>query len=155
MATSSAWYTDVHTSKHFPLGTIKQAVSGNRYIYGKGVASLAANDGVMIDEVGVTTRAVTGASLVGRFCVAQAANTSTSNYSWYLASGTGPCAAATTVSDNKGLYLTSTAGQVDDGTAGAETFIYGAFSRSDATAVANQITIEIVGAAYVTNEPLD
>jgi hypothetical protein len=114
MSTSSAWYTDVHTSKHFPLGTIKQAVSGNRYIYGKGVASLAQYDAVFIDEAGVVTRAVTGASLVGRVAVAQAANTSTTNYSWYLASGSGFCAAATTVSDNKGLYITGTAGQVDD-----------------------------------------
>lgn len=155
MTTSSAWYTDVHTSKKFRLGTIKQSVNGNRYMYAAGCASLAQYDAAFIDEAGVVTRAVTGASLVGRVGVAQVANTSTTNYSWYLVSGTGLCNSAATVSDNKGLYLTATPGQVDDGTLGAETFIYGMFSRSDATAVANQITVEIVGQAYVTNEALD
>jgi hypothetical protein len=153
MTTSSAWYTDVHTSKKFRLGTIKQSVNGNRYMYAAGVSSLAQYDAVFIDEAGVVTRAITGQSLVGRVGVAQVANTSATNYSWYLVSGVGSCNCATTVSDNKGLYITGTAGQVDDGTAGAETFIYGMFSRS--TDSSNVLTVEIVGQAYVTNEALD
>lgn len=130
MTTSTLWYTDIHTTKHFPLGTIKQAVNGNRYMYAAGVSSLAQYDAVFIDEVGAVTRAVTGQSLVGRVGVAQAANTSATNYSWYLVSGVGTVACAASVSADKGMYITSSAGQVDDGTLGAETFIYGMFSRS-------------------------
>jgi hypothetical protein len=153
MATSSVWYTDIHPSKHFRLGTIKKDNAGNEYVYAKGVASLAANDAVFIDELGVSTRAVTGANLVGPIGCSMTANTSATQYSWFQIGGTGTVNALAACADNAALFLTSTAGSLDDSGAGAETFVYNIWTRSALTS-SNNVTVQM-NRPFVTNQALD
>jgi len=124
-----AFYTDIHTTKRFRLGTTKADIAGNVYVYLQGVASLAAKDVVLFDEAGVTTRSL--AATIGQVAVAMAANTSTTNYSWFQVYGmvTG-VPVLTSFADNSAIYTTSTPGSVDDSGAGAEEFVFGMWGRS-------------------------
>lgn len=85
------------------------------FVYLKGVASTAAGDLVAYEsDSGTTTRSVTGGGAsAGPMAVAMSACDATTKFGWYQVAGSGPVKAAT-VSDNTALYLTSTAGQIDD-----------------------------------------
>lgn len=86
-----------------------------RFVYCKGVASTAPGDLCAYEsDTGTTTRAVAGGGAsTGPVAVAMSVCDSTSKFGWYQVEGAGPVNAAT-VSDNTALYLTATAGQVDD-----------------------------------------
>lgn len=102
---------------------------GNEYIYLQGVALTVAGDWVTFDEAGITTRSA--ASAVGPVAVAQAAVLA-NQFGWYQIYGR--CAVANTsaaVADNAKLFLTATAGAVDD-TSVAGDQVVGAIARSAA-----------------------
>ena len=121
-----AWYSEVDTEKKWRLGTRKRDVAGNEYIYLTGVASTVAEDFVVFDESFLTTRAV--ADEVGPVAVAMAAVDATTEYGWYGIYGnfTGDTA---TVAADKALYLTATAGRLDDADAAGDS-VHGAFSMA-------------------------
>lgn len=120
-----AWYNDFGTTKKWRLGTRKRDVAGNEYIYLEGVASTVAEDFVVFDEAFATTRAV--ADEVGPVAVAMSACVA-SNYGWYQIYGkaTGDTA---TVATDKALYLTATAGRLDDADVAGDS-VHGCFSMA-------------------------
>lgn len=93
------------------------------FIYLKGLASTAAGDLVTYNGDGVTTRTV--ARVTGPCAVAMAA-TVANEYGWYQIRGVAKVKSGTVAAD-KQLYLTSTAGQVDDAVVTGD-LIYGAHS---------------------------
>ena len=108
---------ETSTTQVHPLGTIATAVDVTygvgRFVYCVGVASTAAGDLCVIDSTaGDTIRAVTGGTSYGACGVAMSANLA-GQYGWYQTEGAGPVNAATVLTDAP-LFLTSTAGQVDD-----------------------------------------
>lgn len=80
------------------------------FIYLKGLASTAVGDLTVYNGDGVTTRTV--ARVVGPAAVAMSACVA-SNFGWYQIQGLATIKAGTIAAD-KQLYLTATAGQVDD-----------------------------------------
>lgn len=116
-----AFYDEIHTSKKYRLGTRKRDVAGNEYVYLKGVASLADEDFVTYDTDDYTAvRAVADAT--GLVAVACAAVDAATSYGWFGIWGnfTGDTA---TVAANKALYLTSTAGRLDDADAAGDAVV--------------------------------
>lgn len=84
------------------------------FIYLLGVASTAAGDLCFyLSTTGATVRSLHGGTgSNGPACVAMSANVA-GGYGWYQVIGAGPVKSAT-VSTNTALYLTATAGQIDD-----------------------------------------
>ena len=120
-----AWYDQVHAAKRFKLGT-RRRVNDKEYIYLTGVASTVAEDFVVFDEGFLTTRAI--ADEVGPVAVAQAAVDATTEFGWYQIYGPSTGDTATVAAD-KQLYLTSTAGRLDD-TDVAGDAVHGCFSMA-------------------------
>ncbi len=124
------------TQKH-PLGMVVLATDNTygqgEFVYLKGVASTAAGDLVAYDTAnGDTQRAVHGgAATSGPCAVAMSANVA-SQYGWYQVAGAGPVASGTVAADAQ-LYLTSTAGSVDDAVVPGD-LIDGIASRSATSA---------------------
>jgi hypothetical protein len=108
---ATLWYQAIHAAKRFRLGTVKTDISGKKFIYLSGVASLATGDVVTYDEAYAPTR--TGAGARGPVAVAASANTSTTNYSWFQVDGLGSVKSGTVLAD-KPCFVTATASQVDD-----------------------------------------
>ncbi|HET9554342.1 MAG TPA: hypothetical protein VFP50_15375 [Anaeromyxobacteraceae bacterium] len=129
---NASWYTtdpdiglqpinDTSTTQNHAIGKRVKAKDGNgvygaaEFIYLKGVASTAAGDIVIYDEnANTTTRAVHTTAARGQCAVAMSANVA-SQYGWYMISGS--ClvnSGANTVAAGAPVYLTSTAGQIDD-----------------------------------------
>ena len=131
-----AWYDQVHSTKKYRLGTRKKDVANKEYIYLTGVASTVAEDVVVYDEAYLTTRAV--ADEVGPAAVAMAAVDATTEFGWYQIWGPGTADCATTVSADKQLFLTSTAGRVDDADVAGD-YIIGMYST--AAGASNSITV--------------
>lgn len=107
-----AFYDDVHSTKKYRLGTRKVDVAGNEYIYLKGVASTVQGSVVTFDEAHVTTLATANAK--GRVAVAMAAVDATTEYGWYCIYGKTSAKVLTGFADNGAVFLTATAGSVDD-----------------------------------------
>lgn len=110
-------FDEVSTTKQHEIGQCARGVddAGVRgeaeFIYLPGVASTAAGDVVVFDQfAGTTTRTV--AASRGPVAVAMAA-TVANTYGWYQICGAATVKAGT-VADNGAVYLTSTAGQIDD-----------------------------------------
>ena len=126
-----AFYTDIHTTKRYRLGTEKSDVAGNVYVYLKGVASTAVGSWVNFDTSTDGTTALldtdVAATLVGRIAVAMAAIDATTKFGWYLVKGNGSALSLTGATDTKNCFATSTAGSVDDSGAGAEALVFNAF----------------------------
>lgn len=101
----------IHTALQHPLGTLAVDGAGNVYIYLQGVASTVATDWVTYDEAHLTTRAA--ANAIGPLAVAMAAVVA-NNYGWYQVKGSAQANVATSFADNGAVYLTATAGRVDD-----------------------------------------
>jgi hypothetical protein len=135
-----AFNTDVHATKKYRLGTRKRDVSGNEYIYLKGVGSTAANDVVIFDEGYASTRLSTSFSGAAQVAVAQAAVDATTKYGWYLIWGLGSASAAATVAADQMLQPTATAGQVDDTTTAGD-FIIG--MHSTGAAASNVVAVQL------------
>ena len=119
-------FTDaIHSTKRFKLGT-RRRVDDKDFIYLLGVASTAIGTWVTFDEAHVTTR--TAANAQGRVAIAMAA-TVASTYGWYQIYGSASGLALTAFADNGKVYLTSTAGSVDDTDVSGD-FVFGAIGRS-------------------------
>jgi len=103
--------TVIDSSELVPKGTKAKDIDGNEYIYLQGIASTVVRDWVSYDEAHLTIRAVANAQ--GRVAIAQAALVA-DKYGWYLIYGTGLGTALTGFADNGKVYLTATAGAVDD-----------------------------------------
>ena len=131
-AVPSAPWSDQSTSKKFRLGTIKKDPAGNEYMYVQGVASGALYDWVTIDEDFVTTRAIADGK--GQVGILQSAIDATTDFGWMAISGSHYGKALTGFLDNGVVYLTSTAGSIDD-TDVAGDQVYGAWGRSAVDAV--------------------
>ena len=129
--------TDRDTTQNHPLGSIVQAKDvgstayGNgEFIYAKGVASCAAKDWVVIpSDNGTLVRAVANSN--GPVGVAMAALTA-SYYGWVQISGKALGNCLTLFADNGYVYLTGTAGSIDDASVAGD-FIHGAVGASTAT----------------------
>ena len=106
-----AWYNDIDTTKKYRLGWTKSDVAGNEYIYLKGVASVVAEDFVSYDENFAMSRTL--ADRVGPCGVAMSALDAATKFGWAQIFGNGTVDSATVAAD-KALYLTATAGRVDD-----------------------------------------
>lgn len=129
VAGQNAAYEDtaaVHTTLQHPLGTKAVDNDGNEYIYLQGVASTVATDWVTFDEAHLTTRAV--ANGIGRVAIAMAAVVADS-YGWYQIYGSATGNALAGFADNGAVYLTATAGSVDDADVAGDAVI-GAWGRS-------------------------
>ena len=107
-----AFYDEVHDSKKFRLGTRVKDRAGNEFIYLQGVGSTLANSWVSFDEAHVSTLAVANAK--GRVAIAGAAVDATTEYGWYCIYGKFAGKALAAFADNGSVYLTATAGSVDD-----------------------------------------
>ena len=116
----------IDSTKQYELGTRALDTSGNEYIYLQGVASTLENSWVTMDEAHLTTLAVADAQ--GRVAIAMAAIVA-DKYGWYQIYGkaTGLCLAS--FADNGKVYLTSTAGSIDDADVTGDVVI-GAIGRS-------------------------
>lgn len=103
------------TTQNHTLGTVVTAADATygagEFVYLKGVASTAVGDVVIFDQqAGTTTRAVAGSR--GPVAVAMSANVA-SQYGWYQISGSAVVTCGT-VAAGAPLYVTATAGSVDD-----------------------------------------
>lgn len=106
---------DTSTVQNHPIGTRVRAYDPTygegEFIYLKGVASTAVGDFVVYEEyANTTTRAVAGSR--GPGAVAMSANVA-DQYGWYQTFGAAVVKAGT-VADNGDVFLTATAGTVDD-----------------------------------------
>ena len=123
-----AFYDEVHEgSKKFRLGTRVRDKAGNEFIYLQGVGSTLANSWVTFDEAHVSTLAVANAK--GRVAIAGAAIDSTTKYGWYCIYGKFAGKALAAFADNGSVYLTATAGSVDDADVAGDA-VLGAWGRS-------------------------
>jgi len=118
--------TQLDTTALYALGSRVADKSGNEYIYLLGVASTVAGDAVHYNGAYATTRAV--ANGVGPIAFAMGACVA-STYGWYQIAGLATGITLTAVTTQLPLYLTATAGQLDDAAVGAD-IVYNAFSYS-------------------------
>lgn len=111
------------------VGQVTGQAGGKKYIFLLGVASTVAGDVVTYNaSTGVTARAVANAK--GPIAVAMAA-TVASTYGWYQIEGLATVNVSAAVATNSPLYLTATAGSVDD-TVVAGDLVAGMFSAAAA-----------------------
>lgn len=109
---------ETSTTQNHPIGKVVRAKDTTygeaAFIYLKGVASTGPGDLVAYEsDAGTTVRAVSaGATSSGPAAVAMSANVA-SQYGWYAVEGMVPVTTGT-VADNAPLYLTATAGSLDD-----------------------------------------
>jgi hypothetical protein len=127
-------FDQVHSTKKYRLGTRKRDVAGNEYIYLQGVASCVAYDAVTFDEAFVTIRAIANAK--GRVAIAQAAVDATTEYGWFMIYGTTYVQVSASFGDNGNLFLTATAGELDDADVAGDA-VHGAVGRSVIDATGN------------------
>lgn len=104
------------TQKH-PLGMIVQAedatLGQGEFIYLKGVASTAVGSWVGYFPNGTSILAVANGNYP--LAISLTTNTTTGSYAWYQISGTANALGLTSITTTSGfLWLTSTAGSVDD-----------------------------------------
>ncbi len=104
------------TAAKHPLGTIIRAhdttYGAGEFIYLKGVASTAVGSWVHYNADDWTT-ALTAANGIGPVAVAMSANVA-NQYGWYQISGKAVGKALASYADNGLVFLTATAGSVDD-----------------------------------------
>lgn len=129
---------DTSTVQNVPLGTRVKAfdttLGWGEFIYLKGVASTAIGDAVVFDLSDWTT-ARTGTGSRGPLAVAQSANIA-SQFGWYQINGIASVKSAT-VADNAVVYVTSTAGQLDDAVVSGDKVDGARFRSTDSAGKAN------------------
>jgi len=130
----------VDTTLQYALGTRGFDTDGNEYIYLAGVTSNVANAAVTYDEAYATTLAI--ASAVGPIAISQAAVDATDEYGWFLVRGEGTAIANGATADNTPLFLTATAGRVDDADVTLDA-IMGMWGREIATGAADTFTVQL------------
>ena len=114
------------------------------FVYAKGVASTAAGDLVLIDGAGFTTTRAS-ADGVGKVGVSMSANVA-NYFGWYCVDGTVEITSGD-VADGAQLYLTSTAGSVDDAVVPGDV-IYGAYAVA---ADSGGKTLSSISSPFVNN----
>jgi len=114
----------VDSTALYTVGSKVMDKSGNEYIYLLGVASTVAGDAVIYSGAYATARAV--ANLKGLVAFAMAA-TVAAKYGWYQTAGLVNGLTLTAVVTAAPLYLTATAGQLDDAVVATD-LVYGAFA---------------------------
>lgn len=122
------------TTKKIDYGTIIQCkdetYGAGEFMYMKGVASCAIRNWVVLNiDDGSTTRLV--ADLTGPVGVAMATLTA-SYYGWFQVSGKAIGSCLTLFADNGRVYITGTAGSVDDASV-AGNFVWNAVGASTTT----------------------
>jgi hypothetical protein len=126
----AAWYDDVHSTKKFRLGTRRRGANNNEYIYLKGVTNCANGSWVVFDESYTAILAI--ADQQGPVAVANAAVDAATKYGWFTVYGveSALCLTLFDGTNGAGVYLTGTAGSVDD-TDVAGDAVAGAVGRTD------------------------
>lgn len=109
-------FYDTSTTQNAPLGTIRRGqdatLGEGEFVYLRGVVGTVAGDAVIYDQrLGTTTRAVAGSR--GPMAIALSANVA-NQYGWYQVSGSAVARTAAAAVANAPVYVTATAGQVDD-----------------------------------------
>lgn len=99
---ATQWYQAINATKRYRLGTQKTSIDGSIWVYGKGVASLAVGDWVLFNAGTYTPVRMTDTPLTGQVAVSGSANTSATNFSWYMIYG------ATTLTALAGLVNIAT-----------------------------------------------
>lgn len=125
---------DTSTTQQHPIGTRIKAFDPTygegEFIYLKGVASTVIGDLVIYDQyANTTTRAVAGSR--GPAAVAMSANVA-SQYGWYQIDGSAVIKAGT-VAANGNVYVTATAGTVDDAVVAGDKVDGARFKTADGT----------------------
>ena len=123
--------TIIDSTAKYPLGMRALDAAGNEYIYLAGVASTVQYSPVVYDEAFATVLADsqgTAPANAGPIAVAQAAIVA-NKYGWYMVRGKTYMVSGD-VADNGQIYLTTTAGTVDDADV-AKALIIGAWARGD------------------------
>lgn len=118
--------TQLDTTALYALGSRVQDKNCNEYIYLLGVASTVAGDAVCFTGAFATKRAV--ANDVGPVAFAMGACVA-STYGWYQIAGLATGITLTAVTTQLSLFLTATAGQLDDAEVGGDK-VNNAFSYS-------------------------
>lgn len=131
------WYESIHTAKRYRLGSEKQSMDGSRFIYGKGVSSNALGKVVVFNDETFTPVLITNTPLTGMVAISLSANTSATNYSWYMVYGStknlpnlsGQVSIATSSVDKTALSANDgTAGRVQGDAVHAGKMISGAWA---------------------------
>ena len=142
---ATQWYQQIHAAKRFKLGTTKRQ-NGKEYVYACGVANNVAGAWVHFDPAGtdawVPVLAVADGQ--GKMGISQSANTSATNYSWYATYGrhAGLCLSSFDGTNGAGVWLTSTAGSVDDSDVAGDAVI-GAIGLTDRDTTAGTSTFDL------------
>tara|TARA_R110002012_G_scaffold290396_1_gene484009 strand:+ start:292 stop:798 length:507 start_codon:yes stop_codon:yes gene_type:complete len=111
---------ETSTTQKFPLGLV---VQGNdidsstgygvgEFIYAKGVASTVVGSVALIDTNGWATSLAT-ANDVGQLGCSMSINVA-NQFGWYQITGNGVAKGLASLADNKAVYVTGTAGSIDD-----------------------------------------
>lgn len=110
----AAWYDTVDASQKQRLGTRKKSVAGNEYVYLKGVASCL--DGSWVTVAASWTAVLAVADGQGMVAIANGAVDAATKYGWFTIWGveTALCLASFDGTNGLGVFLTATAGSVDD-----------------------------------------
>ncbi len=122
---------DTDTTQNHPLGKIVRAIDPDRgegeFIYLLGIASTAVGEVVHYnaDDYSTTLAVANG---IGPVAVAMSANVA-SQYGWYQISGKASALALTGFADNADVYLTATAGSIDDADVAGD-YVYNAKGAS-------------------------
>ena len=108
---------DTSTVQNHPLGTKLSAVDPTNgegeFVYLKGATSTAVGDWATINyDDNSTTRLA--ANAIGPVGVAMSANAASTSYGWYQIRGKASAQAAASFADDGRVYITATAGVVDD-----------------------------------------
>jgi hypothetical protein len=115
-----AWFNNTDGSKRFALGTRKKTDT-KEFVYLQGVASCEDNDTVTYqDNDFIAVRSLGNA--VGKVAVAQAAITA-SLYGWFQIYGPSTVQTDASVAADVQMFLTSTAGDLDDADVAGDTII--------------------------------
>lgn len=121
MVTPTVGAQGIHTrdtTQNHPLGSIVRAVDPTygegEFVYLKGVASTAVGSWVGYSPaLGTSVLAVANGNYP--LAVSMTTNTTTTSYAWYQISGVAQALGLTSITHSSGfLWLTSTAGSVDD-----------------------------------------
>jgi len=132
------------TTQNNLIGTIVEAVDptygAGEFIYLKGVASTAVGDVVIYDQYANTTkRAVAGDR--GPVAVAMSANVA-NQYGWYQISGSAVVTSGTVAAAGN-VYLTATAGTVDDATVSGDKIDGARFKTANGTPSAGLAVVQL------------
>jgi hypothetical protein len=132
------------TVQNHPLGTIVTAVDPvygeGEFIYLKGLASTAIGEAVIFDQyAGTTKRAV--ANDRGPAAIAMSANVA-NQYGWYQITGSA-VAKAGTVAAGGAIYVTATAGTVDDAVVATDKMDGARFKTADGTPSAGFAIVQL------------